>query len=197
MKYKVTFDTPRLSVGTVISMIYSPISTHDNGSANDVPTQGSLGEKLPDFLDTRTQDTRPTAIEMGDSPSKSFSSLLLHSDDQDYNQPKQASSAVDSTKMYGLASERKQVHLSWWQRRQYWANQQWFYELMACAIAAIALAGIVVLLYMYDGKPTPNWPKMITINSAISILTNLLKGAIMFTISSGNHQPIIVRKLRD
>ncbi|KAF2218374.1 hypothetical protein BDZ85DRAFT_183658, partial [Elsinoe ampelina] len=59
----------------------------------------------------------------------------------------------------------------------------WFYELAACVINVLALAAIVILLSVYDGKPTPEWPKVITINSASAVLATLMKGSMIFAVS--------------
>ncbi|KAF2222895.1 hypothetical protein BDZ85DRAFT_198661 [Elsinoe ampelina] len=85
-------------------------------------------------------------------------------------------------------TSRGDLRLSWFQRRQYWASRQWFYEITACVLTALSLVGIATLLAVYDRRPTPEWPRIITINSAISILTTILKGSMMFTVSSGLSQ---------
>lgn len=68
-----------------------------------------------------------------------------------------------------------------------WANQNWILELLACVTSLLALVGIIILLRRYDGKPTPQWPKMITINSAIALLTIVVRGSIVFAVTEGTY----------
>ncbi|KAF4552799.1 Hypothetical protein D9617_9g025900 [Elsinoe fawcettii] len=75
------------------------------------------------------------------------------------------------------------TNLSWWDRRRFWANQSWFYEIFAAGISAFSVVAIFVLLSVYNDKPTPDWPQVITINSAIAVLTTLLKGSMVFAVS--------------
>ncbi|KAF2219797.1 hypothetical protein BDZ85DRAFT_41258 [Elsinoe ampelina] len=80
------------------------------------------------------------------------------------------------------------MSMSRWDRLRYWANQHWFYETLACFVSAASLTGVIVLLLVYDGKPTPEWPRVITINSAIAVLTTVMKGTMIFAVSEGLSQ---------
>lgn len=68
-----------------------------------------------------------------------------------------------------------------------WAKQNWLHELLACLTSLLALIGIIVLVRMYDGEPTPQWPRMITINSAVALLTIIVRGSIVFATAEGTY----------
>ncbi|KAF4548949.1 Hypothetical protein D9617_24g016630 [Elsinoe fawcettii] len=69
-----------------------------------------------------------------------------------------------------------------------WINQHWFYEVAACTLNILTLLAIFVLFRAYDGKPTPDWPRVITINSAAAVLTTATKGSMIYAVSEGLSQ---------
>lgn len=77
--------------------------------------------------------------------------------------------------------------LSRWQRIRYWANQTWAYEIAACCISAITLAGVIILLATRQNKPLPEWPALITLNSLIAVLTTIMKGCMIFAVAEGHY----------
>ncbi|KAF2225806.1 hypothetical protein BDZ85DRAFT_213351, partial [Elsinoe ampelina] len=78
--------------------------------------------------------------------------------------------------------------LTRWQRTRYWANRNWAYEVAACCISAITLAGVVILLWTRQNKPLPDWPALITLNSLIAVLTTIMKGCMIFAVAEGISQ---------
>lgn len=67
-------------------------------------------------------------------------------------------------------------------------GSSWIWEILSCVIAVASLAGIIVVLYMYDGKSMPDWPYGITLNAVISLLTTLMKAAMAFPITEALSQ---------
>ncbi|KAE8381878.1 hypothetical protein BDV26DRAFT_278485 [Aspergillus bertholletiae] len=67
-------------------------------------------------------------------------------------------------------------------------GSSWIWEILSCAIAVASLAGIIVVLYMYNGKSMPDWPYGITLNAVISLLTTLMKAAMAFPITEALSQ---------
>jgi hypothetical protein len=55
----------------------------------------------------------------------------------------------------------------------------WGWELGACLCSLAAFFAIVGFLRAYDGRPQPHWPYGITLNSAISWLSVLMKGSLL------------------
>ncbi|KAE8152056.1 hypothetical protein BDV25DRAFT_170841 [Aspergillus avenaceus] len=64
----------------------------------------------------------------------------------------------------------------------------WIWEILSCVVAVAALAGIIVVLYMYDGKPMPDWPYGVNLNAVVSVLTTLMKAAMAFPITEALSQ---------
>ncbi|KAG8631205.1 hypothetical protein KVT40_000345 [Elsinoe batatas] len=64
----------------------------------------------------------------------------------------------------------------------------WAYEVAACCISAITLAGVVILLWTRQNKPLPDWPALITLNSIIAVLTTIMKGSMIFAVAEGISQ---------
>lgn len=61
----------------------------------------------------------------------------------------------------------------------------WKMEILSSVIAALCLAAIIVILYMYQGLPLPQWPNKITINALISVFTAIFKMALTMPIAEG------------
>lgn len=61
----------------------------------------------------------------------------------------------------------------------------WKYELLSILGSCLAFAAIVVLLRVFDEQDLSSWKSIISINTFISILTTLFKGAVAVTLSSG------------
>jgi hypothetical protein len=55
----------------------------------------------------------------------------------------------------------------------------WGWELGACLSSLTAFFAIVGFLRAYEGRPQPHWPYGITLNSAISWLSVLMKGSLL------------------
>lgn len=64
----------------------------------------------------------------------------------------------------------------------------WSWEIVSCVIAAGSLVGIFVVLYEFDGQPTPDWPYGITLNALISVLVTIMKAAMAFPITEALSQ---------
>lgn len=64
----------------------------------------------------------------------------------------------------------------------------WSWEIVSCVIAIGSLAGIIVVLYVFDGQSTPDWPYGITLNALISVLVTVMKAAMAFPITEALSQ---------
>lgn len=58
-------------------------------------------------------------------------------------------------------------------------------EALACFLALASLLAMIGTLYPYQGKPLPQWPFSIGINTLLSIYTVVLRAAISFLLSQG------------
>lgn len=64
----------------------------------------------------------------------------------------------------------------------------WSWELASCVIAIGSLVGIIVVLDVFDGKSTPDWPYGITLNALISVLVTVMKAAMAFPVTEALSQ---------
>lgn len=69
----------------------------------------------------------------------------------------------------------------------FWGSS-WTLEFISCLMSVIFLAAIIVVLYMYDGKPMPDWPYGITLNALVSVLSTVMKAAMVFIITEALSQ---------
>jgi hypothetical protein len=85
-----------------------------------------------------------------------------------------------------------------------YANRWWLLEAVAWFASVLALIGIVILLYVHEGGPNPttlikashmtirghqvNLPGFLTINACLSILSTVLKGALLFPVAAALSQ---------
>ncbi|KAL8999341.1 MAG: hypothetical protein Q9169_001767 [Polycauliona sp. 2 TL-2023] len=51
----------------------------------------------------------------------------------------------------------------------------WLWEVIEACTSIVALAVIVIILFIYDGSSLPDWPSVFTINSVISFLSTISK----------------------
>ena len=59
----------------------------------------------------------------------------------------------------------------------------WIADGFSCAIAALSLIAICIVLRVHANKPLPEWPYGITINALIAILTVVLKACVALPLS--------------
>jgi Protein of unknown function (DUF3176) len=64
----------------------------------------------------------------------------------------------------------------------------WWLELSSCALFVAALAAVVITIYPYEGRPLPQWPYHLTINSLISVYIVILKAAMLLVAAEGLSQ---------
>ena len=64
----------------------------------------------------------------------------------------------------------------------------WWLELLCCVLFVGALAAVIVTIYPYEGRPLPQWPYRLSINSLISVYTVILKAAMLLVAAEGLSQ---------
>jgi hypothetical protein len=64
------------------------------------------------------------------------------------------------------------------------ANSWWLWEFLGLQISAIALAGIIAVLGIYNQKPLSEWPYNFKPNSFIAILTPIVEGTMLVPIAA-------------
>lgn len=61
----------------------------------------------------------------------------------------------------------------------------WIWELLALLCSVISLVAIVLVLRLHEGRPVPDWPFSITINSLLSIFATIMSATMLVPIAEG------------
>ena len=64
-------------------------------------------------------------------------------------------------------------------------SNPWMVEVLSCLLASTALAAIIITLVVHQGKPLPQWPHLISINSLLAIFTVILKASLLLPVAEG------------
>jgi hypothetical protein len=67
-------------------------------------------------------------------------------------------------------------------------DRPWLPEITSLALACVAFAAIVVTLAIHQGRPLPQWPHLISINSLIAIFNAIFKAALAMPVAEGGLQ---------
>lgn len=63
--------------------------------------------------------------------------------------------------------------------------KDWWLESGACFLLLGALVAVIATLYPHQGKPLPQWPYRISVNTLISIYLVVLKGSVLLVTAEG------------
>lgn len=64
----------------------------------------------------------------------------------------------------------------------------WIWELLACCGSCICFFIVIAVLLAYDGRPQPEWPWNITINSIVSWFTTIMKACLLAAVTTSISQ---------
>jgi len=64
----------------------------------------------------------------------------------------------------------------------------WMAELFSCLVALVALVMMVIVLAVYQGRPMPQWPRAISLNTLVAVFSAVLKAALMMPVGEGISQ---------
>ncbi|KAI1506627.1 hypothetical protein F5X99DRAFT_11280 [Biscogniauxia marginata] len=67
-------------------------------------------------------------------------------------------------------------------------NGWWLFEIAAWVASALALVAIIITIAMTDGRPLPQWPMHITLNSFVSFGSTIMKAALIIPVAEGISQ---------
>lgn len=65
------------------------------------------------------------------------------------------------------------------------ARRRWTSETFSLLFASLSLLGLVATLVAHQGKPLPQWPQLITINSIISLFSILIRAGVSVVLAEG------------
>jgi hypothetical protein len=83
------------------------------------------------------------------------------------------------------AVPKKMDSRSWFSKK---ASEMWLTEVLSCTLSLLCSASIIIVLYKCDGKPLPNWPHSITLNSLMALPTTLAKAGLVVPIAEALSQ---------
>ena len=63
-------------------------------------------------------------------------------------------------------------------------KNSWTRELLAWALAAIALMILIIVLATYNGKPLDDWHSGVSINTLVNVLTTIASIALIYPVAS-------------
>jgi hypothetical protein len=52
--------------------------------------------------------------------------------------------------------------------------------------ALVALAGLIMVLSRFEDKTLPDWPKLVTVNSIISLFALLIRASVGLVLAEGS-----------
>jgi len=61
----------------------------------------------------------------------------------------------------------------------------WSSEALLLVAAIASLAGIIAILWIYNGEESPAWQYSINLNSLVAVLSTTLRAALMITVAEG------------
>lgn len=63
-------------------------------------------------------------------------------------------------------------------------NNSWTRELLAWALAALALMILITVLAIYNGNPLDDWNSSVSVNTLINVLTTIASIALIYPVAS-------------
>jgi hypothetical protein len=69
--------------------------------------------------------------------------------------------------------------------QRFWKGS-WTAETCSFILAIIALGGLVATLLVHQGKPLPQWPQLVTINSIVSLFSLVMRACVGVVLTEGN-----------
>ncbi|KAG2414498.1 hypothetical protein HFD88_003689 [Aspergillus terreus] len=73
------------------------------------------------------------------------------------------------------------------QTPEFWGTS-WTLEILGCLTSIVFLVGIIMVLFYYNGRPMPQWPYGITLNALVSVLSTVMKAAMVFILTESLSQ---------
>ncbi|KAI1479554.1 hypothetical protein F4774DRAFT_425710 [Daldinia eschscholtzii] len=62
--------------------------------------------------------------------------------------------------------------------------RSWKWEILSCLLVLASPLALLATLYPYDGRPLPQWPLQISVNTLLSIYSMILKASLGFVVAS-------------
>jgi hypothetical protein len=89
--------------------------------------------------------------------------------------------------------QEKEQELRATQRWRLFSPDGWLWELSNLALATAAFVALIIVLYKYENRPSPNWPSGISLNTIISIVSTIFRAALSLSVTRGIGQLVWIR----
>lgn len=63
----------------------------------------------------------------------------------------------------------------------------WWMEIASLVCMVVALAAIIIVLAIFNGRPLPEWPLDVTVNTLVAVFLVVLKTCMAFPIGEGKN----------
>ena len=146
-----------------------------------VSSVSSLGDETENHDETpRVSNVRPSSREhaqdhlgpgMGDNPQETASSLRLLRNDHQKTYAQDVFEIGDGVYTYDTSRQHQRSK----RKNSSWYHDWWVWEIAAVVLSLGSTTAIIAILAKYNGKPLPNWPYKITLNSMLSVLSTISK----------------------
>lgn len=120
--------------------------------------------------------------------SRNSSERKQHHVETDMPQDHHAMLEQSGTDKLGKLSEKTSKPGRRTERWSRFATDRWIWELCAMLMSLSSLVAIVLVLRLHDGRPLPDWPFSITINSLVSIFSTIMGFTLLVPIAEGISQ---------
>ena len=147
-------------------------------------------EDQTELQDTRTQRSISPLSHISSrrsGPSQVFG--LIQLDTESATAPSRQSTLVETTDSDELGPTRKgSKHTPATTHRTRLETDWWMKELSAMLISILSFLCIVLTLRIHEGRPLPDWPLSITINSLVSVFSTIMGMTLFVPLAEGISQ---------
>ena len=163
-----------------------PTYPYHSRSSSYQDEAGLIGEAYP-LRDQGTKNSIPRRTQSGEEQSFPYPTTHLSIPRKLIGYSSGSTSSVDQRGPYQHLGPV--VHI----RKHQGANRFellwiWWLELLCCVLFIGALVAVVLTVRPYEGRPLPQWPYRLSINSLISVYIVILKAAVLLVAAEGLSQ---------
>ena len=154
---------------------YQPVELHDLSSSDQ---KGWRENQLSSTRNPSEEDDRK-----GQRAYSDLAAPLLSAHAQQDSSRTDGAPEIHSETQRGKEYPQDKSHRTSWFSR--FSNDTWSWEILSCLVAVVFLAASIVVLKLYDGRPTTDWEYSISINAILAIFTRILGAALVVPIAEG------------
>ena len=148
-------------------------------------------EDQTELQDTRTQRSVSPLSHISSGPHQVYGRIHMHRehDTESGTAPSRQSTLVESTDGDELGPTRKgSKHAPATSHKPRLKTYWWIKELSALLVSILSFLCIVLTLRIHEGRPLPDWPLSITINSLVSVFSTVMGMTLLVPLTEGISQ---------